>query len=150
MIAPFGYDPALLKQLGPTLAGTVIYITFVPFEVNSPAHQRIIDAMTRYAPQVQSPVQDSAVFGWLSADMFLRGLEAAGPCPTRPGFIQGLRGVRAYDGGGLLPAPIDLATNRGKAANCYDFVRVSDDGSRFLPLDPVVRCGLPISDTPVS
>ncbi len=76
MIAPFGYDPALLKQLGPTLAGTVIYITFVPFEVNSPAHQRIIDAMTRYAPQVQSPVQDSAVFGWLSADMFLRGLEA--------------------------------------------------------------------------
>ncbi|WP_238429306.1 ABC transporter substrate-binding protein [Frankia nepalensis] len=144
VLSPLGYDQTLLGLIGPQLAGTVIYLDFVPFEANTPAHSRLLAAMQMYSPQIQPPAQQSAVFGWLSADIFLRGLEAAGPCPTRAAFIQGLRAVHDYHGDGLLPHPIDFATNRGHLSGCYDFVRVSEDGSRFVPLQPVSRCGEPL------
>jgi branched-chain amino acid transport system substrate-binding protein len=141
VLVPLGYDPRLLRTIGPALAGTVIYLDFVPFELNTPAHTRMLAAMRTYALQNRSPEQESTAFGWLSADIFLRGLQAAGPCPTRQAFTDGLRAVHNYDGDGLLPAPVDFATNRGLLSECYDFVRVSDDGSRFVPLEPATRCG---------
>ncbi|WP_311445650.1 ABC transporter substrate-binding protein [Frankia nepalensis] len=145
ILVPFGYDPTLLNQVGSLLATTVIYLSFIPFEVQSPAHTRFLNAMTAYAPEFQPPAQESAVYGWLSADLFVRGLRAAGPCPTRQSFIQGLRAIHNYDADGLLPGPVDLATNRGMSSNCFAFVRVSDDGRRFVPLQPMARCGNPIS-----
>ncbi|MBL7487638.1 ABC transporter substrate-binding protein [Frankia sp. AgB1.9] len=145
VLAPLGYDPTLLTLIGPALAHTVMYLDFVPFELNTAAHSQLVSAMETYAPQVQPPAQESAAFGWLSADMFLRGLQAAGPCPTRESFIRGLRAVRDYDGGGLLPHSVDFAVNRGQLSSCWDFVRVSDDGSRFIPLQPVARCGNPLT-----
>ncbi|WP_241835421.1 ABC transporter substrate-binding protein [Pseudofrankia asymbiotica] len=145
VLVPFGYDQRLLAQLGPALAGTVIYTTFVPFEAGGPTHRAFLKAMQTYAPQIQAPAQDAALYGWLTADLFLHGLQAAGPCPTRQAFVQGLRAVHNYDGGGLLPGPIDLATNRGRSSDCFDFVRVSDDGTSYQPLEPVMRCGRPIS-----
>jgi branched-chain amino acid transport system substrate-binding protein len=141
VLTPIGYDPRVLQPLGKTLAGTVIYVDFVPFELNTAAHKQLLTAMADYAPQIQPPTQESAVYGWLSADMFLRGLQAAGSCPTRQSFITGLRAVRNYTGGGLLPQPVDFATNLGTVANCYDFVQISADGSRFVPLRPALRCG---------
>ncbi|WP_232294973.1 ABC transporter substrate-binding protein [Parafrankia sp. EUN1f] len=141
VLSPTGYDGTLLEEIGPALAGATIYVDFVPFETNTPTHARLLTAMVRYAPQIQPPARDSAVYGWLAADLFLRGLQAAGNCPTRESFIRGLRGVHDYDGGGLLPQKVDFATNRGRLSNCYAFVRVSDDGSRFVPLQPALRCG---------
>ncbi|WP_241245637.1 MULTISPECIES: ABC transporter substrate-binding protein [Protofrankia] len=145
VIAPTGYDPALLLQLGPALAGLVVYINFVPFEANTPAHTRLLNAMTAYATENQTPAQEGTVFGWLSADMFIRGLQEAGPCPTRQGFIDSLRKVRSYDGGGLLLKPVDFATNIGQLSDCYAFVQVSDDGSQFVPLQPIPYCGKPVA-----
>ncbi|WP_235463155.1 MULTISPECIES: ABC transporter substrate-binding protein [Frankia] len=141
VLLSLGYDRALLTDLGPALAGTNIYISFVPFELNTPAHQRLLAAMTRYSPQTQPPEQESAVFGWLSADLFLHGLQAAGACPTHQSFLQGLHSVHDYDGTGLLPKPVDLAKNRGQLGNCYYFMRISGDGSHFVPLQSTARCG---------
>ncbi|WP_250282564.1 MULTISPECIES: ABC transporter substrate-binding protein [unclassified Frankia] len=141
VLIPVGYDPTLLQQVGPALSGVVTYIDFVPFELDTEAYRRLFDAVTAYAPENQAPAQESTVFGWLSADMFIRGLQAAGPCPTRQSFIDGLRKVHDYDGGGLLLQKVDFATNSGRLGDCYAFVQVSDDGSRFLPLPPTPRCG---------
>ncbi|MCK9931330.1 ABC transporter substrate-binding protein [Frankia sp. Mgl5] len=141
VLLSLGYDRDLLKKLGPVLAGTSIYISFLPFELNTPAHQRLLTAMARYSSQSEAPEQESAVFGWLSADLFLRGLQAGGACPNRQSFIQGLRAVHDYGGAGLLPAPVDLAKNRGQLTDCYYFVRVSDDGRQFVPLQSAARCG---------
>jgi len=145
VLVPLGYDLTQLEQRGQAIAGTVIYTSFQPFELNYPAHQRLIDAMTRYVPQIDPPAQDSAVMGWLSADLLLRGLEAAGTCPTRQSFIDALHAIHDYDGGGLLPEKVDLGKNRGVIANCFTFVRVQDHGSAFVPLQPPVRCGNPVS-----
>ena len=141
ILAPTGYEPTLLTQLGQVLAGTTIYLNSVPFELNTPAQQRLLAAMAQYAPQIQPPNQQSAVDGWLTADLFIRGLQEAGSCPTRADFIRALRNVHNYDGDGLLPAPVDLSTNLGKPSKCLEFVRISDDGRSFVPLHPSLRCG---------
>ncbi|KPM50891.1 branched-chain amino acid ABC transporter substrate-binding protein [Frankia sp. R43] len=145
VLLSLGYDRDLLTQFGPVLAGTTIYISFLPFELNTPAHQRLLTAMAHHSSQSEVPEQESAVFGWLSADLFLRGLQTAGACPNRQSFIQGLRAVHDYDGAGLLPAPVDLAKDRDQLADCYYFVRVSDDGRQFVPLQSAARCGSPIN-----
>ncbi|WP_250282562.1 ABC transporter substrate-binding protein [Frankia sp. CiP1_Cm_nod2] len=145
VLVPAGYDQTLLRQLGPTLAGVVVYVSFVPFEQNAQAYTRMLSAMSTYAPENQSPTQEGAVFGWLSADMFVRGLREAGPCPTQQSFIGGLRKVHDYSADGLLPRPIDLTTNFEQLGDCFTFVQVSDDGSRFVPLEPSPRCGKPIT-----
>jgi branched-chain amino acid transport system substrate-binding protein len=143
--SPLGYDRQLLSAIGPALAGTVVYLDFVPYEVNDAAHARLLGAMAKYAPEIQPAAQESAGQGWLSADIFLRGLAAAGPCPTRASFIEGLQAVHNYDGGGLLPGPVDFATNRSRLSSCYDFVRVSADGKGFVPLQPITQCGNPLN-----
>lgn len=141
MMTPTGYDPALLQQLGPQVAGTTIYIDFAPFELNLPAHQIFISAMARYAPETQPPQQQSAVYGWISADLYLRGLQDAGECPTREGFMKALRAVHDYEADGLLSSKVDFATNIGQLSTCYQFVQISQDGKQFIPLNPSQRCG---------
>lgn len=140
-VAPLGYDPSLLAKLGPALVGLVVYLSFAPFELNTPAHQQFLTAMRTYTPYTEQPQQEAAVYGWLAADLFLRGLDGAGACPSRQAFIDSLRAVRNYDGGGLLPAPVDLTTNRNQITGCYSFVQVSQDGTRYVPMQPTTRCG---------
>ncbi|WP_241834627.1 ABC transporter substrate-binding protein [Pseudofrankia asymbiotica] len=141
VLLPSGYDSRLLQELGPQLAGSVIYLDFAPFELNLPVHQLLRSSMAKYAPETQPSAQQSVIYGWLAADLFLRGLEAAGECPSRESFISALRGIHDYDADGLLPVKIDLAKNKGQLSACYEFVRVSLDGSSFIPLSPSVRCG---------
>ncbi|ADP80821.1 ABC transporter substrate-binding protein [Pseudofrankia inefficax] len=141
VLAPGSYDPILLARLGPLLAGMTTFVDFVPFELDTPAHRTFLAAMNRYSPQIQPPAQQSAVNGWLAADMFIRGLQLAGTCPTRAAFIQNLRAVHDYDGGGLLPGPVDFTTNLGQLNTCFDFVRTADDGRSFVPLKPSLVCG---------
>ncbi|WP_347176707.1 ABC transporter substrate-binding protein [Parafrankia sp. EAN1pec] len=145
VMTPTGYDPALLQRLGPQVAGTTIYVDFAPFELNLPAHQTFISAMARYAPETQPPQQQSAVWGWISADLYLRGLQDAGECPTREGFVNALRAVHDYEAGGLLSSKVDFATNIGQLSTCYQFVQISQDGKEFIPLNPSQRCGTILS-----
>jgi ABC-type branched-subunit amino acid transport system substrate-binding protein len=141
ILSPTGYDESLLRLLGVVLADVYYFIDFLPFERETPVHREFLDAMAAYAPQMQPPNQQTALSGWLAADMFLRGLQAAGRCPTREGFIGGLRAVRDYDARGLLPDPIDFGAAFGKLNRCYTFVQVSSDGKRFQAVEPVPLCG---------
>ncbi len=141
ILSPTGYDQSLLKLFGKTFAGVYLFVDFLPFEVDPAAHQAFLNAMTIYSPQTQPPNGQAALSGWISTDMFLRGLTAAGPCPTRDRFIAGLRNVRDYDAGGLLPEPLNLSTSFGQISRCYTFLQVAADGSRFEVVPPAPRCG---------
>ncbi|WP_407672301.1 ABC transporter substrate-binding protein [Parafrankia discariae] len=112
-----GYDPSLLPTLGPALAGVPIPVYFRPSEAGGAPIDRYRDAMARYAPQTAIPEQQFAMFGCICTDLFPRGLEAAGECPTRAGFISALRKVSDYDMGGLID-PVDLASNAGQPIRC--------------------------------
>ncbi len=144
VLSPTGYDQSLLRLFGAALAGVYYFVDFLPFEVDTAAHREFLEAMAHYSPYMQPPNQQTALSGWLSADIFLRGLQAAGPCPTRRDFITRLRAVDDYDARGLLPGSINFGVNSGKLNPCYTFLQVSPDGTRFQVVDPVPLCGRPL------
>ncbi|WP_158230527.1 ABC transporter substrate-binding protein, partial [Pseudofrankia asymbiotica] len=142
-LLPLGYDQTLLRKLGQAMASATIYMALRPFEDNTEAHKVYLTSMATYAPELAAPTAQSAVWGWLAADLFLDGVQAAGQCPTRESLAAGLNSLRAFDGGGLLPASVDIAQAR-TVPTCYAFVKVSADGKRFEPVSVADPCGKPI------
>lgn len=140
ILSLMGYDPGILA-VGRRLAGMTVILGYQPFERKTQAQQRFLDAMAEYAPQQQPAASQIALSGWLDTDLLVRGLEAAGPCPTRPTFTTNLRAVSDYDAGGLLAAPVDLNATLGQAKVCYSVVQISPDGSRFVPVGAGPLCG---------
>ncbi|WP_131745425.1 ABC transporter substrate-binding protein [Frankia sp. Cppng1_Ct_nod] len=139
-MSPSGYDQAVLTKYGSQLAGTYVFVNVAPFEENLPAHKAFIAGMTSYAPQLQPPTQNVALSGWISADLFIRGLQASGACPTRQSFINGLRQVRDYDAGGLVAPAADMSRYQS-ASQCYTFLRVNAKGTAFDVQQPAPYCG---------
>lgn len=125
-----GYDQSLLPVLGTALAGVSFPVYTRPFEAGGTALDRYRTAMARFAPEVVHPDQQFALQAYIYTDMFLRGLELAGACPTRDGFIQALRKVSDYDAGGLIE-PVNLSTNPTQPLSCYAFVRINAGGTDF-------------------
>nr|WP_243407905.1 ABC transporter substrate-binding protein [Frankia canadensis] len=143
VLALDGYDRGLLRAAGVDLAGMLVPVYYRPFEAGGPPTARYLDAMRRYAPQVDDPEQAASLIAYLSTDLFLRGLQAAGPCPTRAGFLAALRGLTRYDAGGLLP-PIAVATAQSHPATCYTVLRVDPTGTAF-GVDQHDVCARPVT-----
>jgi branched-chain amino acid transport system substrate-binding protein len=135
---PSGYNPGLVAQHGAAIAGLSVLINYLPFDQRTAALDTYRSAMKRFAPELDDTDQQVAVASYITTDEFIRGLELAGPCPTRQGFINGLRGLKHYDAGGLIP-DTDLSLV-GQLNLCYAFVRVNDAGTRF---DVVQNQGAP-------
>ncbi|EFC81375.1 ABC-type branched-chain amino acid transport systems periplasmic component-like protein [Parafrankia sp. EUN1f] len=125
-----GYDHSVLRAYGPALANVAMAVNFRPFEAGGAPIEQYRAAMARFSPEVVDPEQQFAMYGYLYADLFIRGLRASGDCPTREGFIDGLRKVADYDGGGLVE-PVNLANIANQPLLCNAFVRVSPDGTAF-------------------
>ncbi|OAA28138.1 amino acid/amide ABC transporter substrate-binding protein, HAAT family [Frankia sp. EI5c] len=144
-ISPLTYDANLLNtETARALAGTYSPVGFQVIERNQAAQQAYLTAMTTYAPQMQPATQLSSIYGYIAADMFLRGLQTQDGCPTRAGFIQGLRGVTDYDGAGLLNQKIDFSAAERLVDVCTDFIRVAPDGDAFEPVGAGPLCGEPV------
>ncbi|OHV39089.1 MULTISPECIES: ABC transporter substrate-binding protein [Pseudofrankia] len=142
VLLPTGYDGSSLATYGRSLAGASIFTSVQPFELDTPGQRKFEQAMSDYTPEIQPPTQGLAVSGWIAADLFTRGLEAAGKCPTRESFISGLRAVKDYDGAGLTPdASIDLSTNFRQTSTCYYAIKISPDGSKFQLTGSTATCG---------
>ncbi|WP_239308397.1 ABC transporter substrate-binding protein [Frankia sp. Cj3] len=139
-MSPSGYDQAVLIKYGAQLARTYLFLNVAPFEENLPAHKAFIAGMTAYAPQLQPPTQSVALSGWITADLFIRGLQAAGSCPTRQSFISGLRDVHDYDANGLVVPASDMAKYQS-ASPCYTFVQINAKGTAFDVQQPAPYCG---------
>ncbi|MFA7323606.1 MAG: ABC transporter substrate-binding protein, partial [Candidatus Nanopelagicales bacterium] len=94
-------DPAQLKTTGNTLDGAIGQgAGTVPVGVNNPAVRTYANGMKAAG---LNPYNTYAPIGYLGADLFIRGLKEAGQCPTRQKFIDNLRKVTNYNGGGLVP-----------------------------------------------
>ena len=130
---PAGYSPTTLEQAGDTAEGVYFSMDFVPFEVQLPAHQEMLNALEQYAPDTP-PAQEVAV-GWIIGELLIRGLQEAGEeCPTREAFIENLRQVSDFDANGLLDPPVDFEASFGQPYGlCFHYVKV--EGGEFVPVN---------------
>jgi len=132
-------DPAVLKTTGAALDGALgtNYGT-VPVGVNRPAVRTFANGMKAAG---LNPYSSAAPQGYLGADLLIRGIKEAGQCPTRALFIDKLRNVTGYDGGGLVPEKISFkpgSTPNGNMADCTWFMVAK--GDQLIP-DAKPTCG---------
>jgi len=110
-----------------------------PFELNGTEANLFKATMAQAAPKV--PIGEISAISWISADLMIKGLQAAGPCPTRQTLISKLRSS-TYDAEGLI-APIDESTQVGSGNPCFWFIKAV--GKAFVPESPQPSCGKPLT-----
>ena len=141
-LLPAGYDSRLAAAYGKVLEGAYVEIDWRPFELPVPAQAEFENALHAVAPS-EFPGQ-LAMVGWLSANLFILGLQKAGAsCPTRASFIQNLRKVKGYTADGLLP-PTDFSQVFAKMPTCYWEVQIHD--GKFVPIGTDPYCGVLLKD----
>ena len=138
-------DPSVLKSLNGALEGAIgtTYGT-TPIGVNKPAVKTFAAGMKAAG---LNPYASAAPMGYLGADLLIKGLKVAGQCPTRDAFVNNLRNVTNYDGGGLVPEKISFKpglTPNGNPATCTWFMTVK--GTDLVP-DKAATCGFKYIDT---
>jgi ABC-type branched-subunit amino acid transport system substrate-binding protein len=143
-----GYSNSLLLTRGQDMAGMSVISGYAALD--SPAMLAYDHAMATYAPELTDPSSELALAGDVSASEMIKGLEVAGPCPTRASFIANLRKVTDFSAGGLI-APVNLANPTAPDA-CFNFVRVDPTGSSFAAVPPPTVlnkdnywCGTPLA-----
>ena len=132
-------DPAVLKTTGAALDGALgtNYGT-VPVGVNRPAVRTFANGMKAAG---LNPYSSAAPMGYVGADLLIRGLKEAGQCPTRAAFIDKLRNVTNYNGGGLIPENVSFkpgTTVNGNLPSCTWFMVAK--GDQLVP-DAKPTCG---------
>jgi branched-chain amino acid transport system substrate-binding protein len=133
-----GYDSRFLA-VSDKIQGVYFLTAYAPFEFNLPVHQQIKQAFPAGAPLGIAQINT-----WISADLFVKGLQVAGGCPTRQSFVNNLRQVHSYDANGLL-APYDEGTALSTPTTCFYHVVVQ--GKAFVPVEQPGKpyCGKPVT-----
>jgi hypothetical protein len=76
----------------------------------------------------------------------IKGLQMAGPNPTRAAVIKDLRSIKSYNGNGLLPITINYSTIFGHdPPNCSWVVQAQKTGFKVISSKPF--CGHDITGT---
>jgi branched-chain amino acid transport system substrate-binding protein len=131
-----GYSPSIIgSSAQQALQGADFGSYYAPQQADTAATQAVVAALKKYAGLSGSSFYSFDIMGWLSASVIVKGLQAAGADPTSASFISGLRKVRGYTAGGLLPAGVNFAdfgtgTTEGlSSGGCLYVVRLT--GSVF-------------------
>jgi branched-chain amino acid transport system substrate-binding protein len=141
LVAPMqdvGYDQALLDDASAVQAaqGGIFSVIQVPFEEHTAATQIEQGAFEKYEHFSGVPNLNWS-YGWLSADLTIQGLKAAGANPTRTSFLTALRNLKGWTAEGLLPTASDFSlANFGKLTSttaCSYYVQLKDRS--FVPMN---------------
>jgi branched-chain amino acid transport system substrate-binding protein len=145
-----GYDQSLLEAPGVAKVGPNVGFTsqWEPTALKTDATTKLMDALAKYANYNKPNPLAGQMYGWMAADLAIKGLSVAGKNPTRKSFIENLRKVTNYDVGGLT-APVDLSKwnyyDSTSSGNCL-YVSAIRNGA-FVPLSDKPYCGTEIAGT---
>jgi branched-chain amino acid transport system substrate-binding protein len=126
--------------------GIISYVQQVPVEEHTPATLQEQAAFEKYEHFSGVP-NLNWTYGWLAADLFIKGLQGAGSNPTRTSFLNALHNTTNWTAGGLLAQAPDLSLagfGHAPSHSCAYFTQLK--GSAYVPLSggkPV--CGNAVS-----
>jgi len=148
---PTGYEPDVINSPAwPTLQGDYFFSAFRPWSLPDAGTQQMQAAMEKYAHFTKSQFPTYGQYeAWLGADLMITGLQTAGSNPTHSAVIKALRGLKSYNGNGLLPHPINYATIFGHdlAQTCFWVLRAEKTGFTTVSSNPVCGKDLPGTST---
>jgi branched-chain amino acid transport system substrate-binding protein len=106
-----GYGQSLLDQpAAQTIGPEVLFAQgWAPVELKTAATKQFQSDLAKYSSFRGVP--DFGVYtGYLTADLMIKGLQAAGPNPTRDGYITATKALNTWDAAGLSCQPVDIST----------------------------------------
>jgi len=130
IVMPTGYgqdllDAPIASTLGPE---DVLFQTYKPVELKTPETKAFQANLKKYGGLTGVP--DYGVYtGYITCDLAITALKAAGKNPTRTQFVDGFRKLGTYDQAGLACAPInvDLASyGKAPAKGCAYYIQVKN------------------------
>jgi branched-chain amino acid transport system substrate-binding protein len=149
VVFPTGYTPGLVSSPAwASVRGDYFVAEFRPADVPNAATEQLTSALAKYEHRPPSQFYDYGIAeAWLGADLMLKGIGRSGANPTSAQVIRGLRGITSYNGGGLLGASTDYATNFGHdpAQTCLWYLQAGKSG--FVPVSTKPWCGHDIAGT---
>jgi branched-chain amino acid transport system substrate-binding protein len=149
VVFPTGFGPDVIRTPAwQTVQGDYFDTTFRPAQLPNAGTQQLQSALKTYENRPASRFPDFPIYeSWLGADLMIQGLQLAGPNPTRANVIKELRGIKAYNGNGLLPVSIDYSTIFGHNLNpsCGWYMVAQKNG--FVPTSTQPFCGHDIPGT---
>jgi branched-chain amino acid transport system substrate-binding protein len=144
-----GYQPDVIHSaVWSALQGDEFYSLFRPWSLPDAATKQMQAAMEKYDGYSKTQFPSFSEYeAWLGADLMIKGLQLAGPNPTRAGVIKALRGVTSYNANGLLPQSWNYSTDFGKddAKSCTWVMKAEKSG--FVPVSSQPFCGTDIPGT---
>lgn len=149
VVLPTGYEQDIVHTPAwADVQGAYFLTEFRPYQVPDAATRRMAAALDKYEhrPPADFPTID-LYESWLGADLMIKGIQLAGNDPTPAKVIKALRGVKAYNGGGILPISIDYATIFGHdpPRACDWFLQAKKQGFVAATTKPI--CGTDIPGT---
>ncbi len=149
LVFPTGFEPdAVQSPAWSSLQGDFFATTFRPAQLPNTATKQLVSALQKYEGRPPSHFPTFNIYeGWLGADLMIKGLELAGPNPTRAAVIKDLRNLKSYNGNGLLPQSINYSTIFGHdlPKQCGWYMEAEKTG--FVPASSQPVCGHDIAGT---
>lgn len=132
---PNGYDHDLAQDQATVLEGSYVGALFVPFEAQG--NNEALDLFLERMEMAGKSPNELAIIGWISADMFVTGLRAAGEDFTRESLVEALNTITDYDAGGIIP-PVDWTSAHDSVSDeaCTAFLQVLDGAFELVSDDP--------------
>jgi branched-chain amino acid transport system substrate-binding protein len=144
-----GYEPDVIKSPEwKTLQGDYFLSLFRPWSLPNAGTQQMQAAMEKYAHFTKSQFPNFGQYeAWAGADLMIKGLQMAGPNPTRAAVIKDLRGLKSYNVNGLLPVNLDYATDFGHnpPKTCAWIMKAGANGFTAISSQP--SCGTDVPNT---
>jgi ABC-type branched-subunit amino acid transport system substrate-binding protein len=144
-----GYQPDVINSPSwKVLQGGYFLTPFRPWSLPNAGTQQMQAAMEKYAHFTKAEFPNLGQYeSWAGADLMIKGLQMAGPNPTRAAVIKDLRSIKSYDVNGLLPNPLNYSTNFGHdpAQTCAWVMKAEPSG--FTPYSSKPACGTDLPGT---
>jgi branched-chain amino acid transport system substrate-binding protein len=130
-----GYGQALLDQPAAQAIGPEVVFAelWAPVELKTAATKKFQSDLTKYSSYRGVP--DFGVYtGYLTADLMIKGLQAAGQNLSRDRYISATKGLNTWDAAGLACQPVDVsAQGFGTAPKTFCSWYLQIKNGKFVP-----------------
>jgi branched-chain amino acid transport system substrate-binding protein len=128
MLLPNAYNVARIQKNLDVANGNYVFTQFAPFESNpKPLGLQLYQ---KWIKKSGGTTSENSVHGWLNADLFVRGLKAAGCDFTRQKVVDAINQMTHYNADGFI-APLDWTKAHTQGNGCFSFVKVVN--GKFKP-----------------
>ncbi len=143
-----GYEPSIVHSPEwSSLQGAYFLSLARPFSLPNAGTEQMAAALTKYAGFTKSEFPSYGQdLSWLGCDLMIEGLQRAGQNPSRASVVKALRGIKSYNGNGLLPITINYSAVFGHdLPQCAWVLRAQKSG--FVPISSKPFCGTDYAGT---